>query len=333
MGFLWHFLAYNKVRKGDEIMIVLARQQSETQKTLEALLRRLPVSHNEYAYFQEWHRRLSAGFAGEQRVDREWLEINLPQPHYFLHDVQITNHFGTTHQIDTIFICSYFVVVLEIKNIVGHLDYDAGFHQFKRTTVEGNVEGMTDPFHQVKRHAELLERLIEQLQIEIPVKYAVVFATKNAILSRSLRNQPVFHVSGLRYQIRVWLEQYSMVKVYDEVLHKFMEKLLALHKPMKRDFAFPVQDIIPGVLCPYCGYKQKMQYHYKKWSCVHCEIVDERAILVALEDYRLLVDNKMTNKSFCAFFDIRSPNIAYKILQQLPLRATGTKRHRKYWIT
>ena len=79
-------------------MLVLQRQRSETQKTLEALLRRLPASHNEYSYFQEWHRRLSAGFAGEQRVDREWIEIDLPQAHYFLHDVQVTNHFGSTHQ-------------------------------------------------------------------------------------------------------------------------------------------------------------------------------------------------------------------------------------------
>lgn len=314
-------------------MIVLARQKSETQKMLEALLRRLPASHNEYAYFQEWHRRLSAGFAGEQRVDREWLEIDLPQPHYFLHDVQITNHFGTTHQIDTIFICPNFALVLEIKNIVGHLEYDATFHQFNRMTVEGNVEGMTDPFHQVKRHVEWLERLFEQLQIEIPVKYAVVFATKNAILSQSLRDQPVFHVSGLRYQIRKWFQQYSMVKLNDEVLHQFVEKLLALHKPMKRNFPFPLQDIITGVLCPNCAYTQKMQYRYKKWRCVHCGKVDERAIFVALEDYRLLVGKMMTNRSFCVFFDIRSPNVAYKILQHLPLRATGTKRHRKYWIT
>lgn len=314
-------------------MIVLARQQSETQKTLEALLRRLPASHNEYAYFQEWHRRLSAGFAGEQRVDREWLEIELPQQYYFLHDVQVTNHFGTTHQIDTIFICPYFVLVLENKNIVGHLEYDATFHQFNRTTKEGNVEGMANPFHQVKRHVEWLERLLDQLQIEIPVKYAVVFATKNAILSQSLREQPVFHVSGLRYQMRTWFQQYSMLKVNDEALYQLVEKLLILHKPMKRDFAFPLQDIMKGVLCPSCKYTQKMQYHYKKWSCVRCEKVDERAILVALEDYRLLVGKMMTNKSFCSFFDIRSPNIAYKILQQLPLRATGTKRHRKYWIT
>lgn len=293
----------------------------------------MPASHNEYGYFQEWHRRLSAGFAGEQRVDREWLEIDLPQPHYILHDVQVTNHFGTTHQIDTIFVWPFFVLVLEIKNIVGHLEYDATFHQFNRTTVEGNVEGMTDPINQVKRHVEWLKRLLKQLQIEIPVKYAVIFATKNAILSQSLRDQPVFHVFGLRYQMRTWFQHYSMVRASGEVLHQFVEKLLTLHKPMKRDFAFPLQDIKTGVLCRYCAYTQKMQYHYKKWHCLHCGMEDDKAILLALEDYRLLLGKMITNKSFCIFFDIRSPNIAYKILKQLPLQATGTKRHRKYWIT
>ncbi|KOY80671.1 hypothetical protein [Lysinibacillus macroides] len=56
------------------------------------------------------------------------------------------------------------------------------------------------------------------------------------------------------------------------------------------------------------------------------------ALYRTLEDYHLLVGSMLTNKSFCEFFAIDSPNRAYKFLQQLPLKAEGTKRHRKYWI-
>ena len=89
-------------------MILLARQPSDSQKILEVMLRRLPQTHNDYAYYSERLSRVQAGLAGEQRVDAQWLEIDLPTPHYFLHDFQTTNGFGSTHQMDTIFLCPHF---------------------------------------------------------------------------------------------------------------------------------------------------------------------------------------------------------------------------------
>ncbi len=62
-------------------MILLARQPSDLQKILEVVLRRLPQTHNNYAYYGERLSRVQAGLAGEQRVDAEWLEIDLPTPH------------------------------------------------------------------------------------------------------------------------------------------------------------------------------------------------------------------------------------------------------------
>lgn len=72
-------------------MILLERQTSETQKMLEALVQRLPISHSKYTLYCEHLRRLQAGLAGEQLVDAKWLELDLPIPHYFLHDFQTMN--------------------------------------------------------------------------------------------------------------------------------------------------------------------------------------------------------------------------------------------------
>ena len=183
-------------------MILLSRQQSQMHRILEALIRRLPSTHVDYMNYFDRLMRIQAGFAGEKRVDAEWLEINLPNPHYFLHDLQILNHFGNTHQIDSILLCPHFILILEIKNITGFLEYDESFTQFTRTTSQGDVEGMIDPFHQVRRHAEWIKRMLKKYKVEIPVHYAVVLATKNAILSESLKGQPIFHASGLRYHTK-----------------------------------------------------------------------------------------------------------------------------------
>lgn len=140
-------------------MILLERQTSATQKMLEAIVQRLPISHSEYTHYCEHLRRLQAGFAGEQIVDVKWLELDLPFPHYFLHDFQTMNDFGSTHQMDTIFLCPHFLLILEIKNITGKLSYDASFAQLTRTTADGMVEGMTDPFLQLERHVVWMKKL------------------------------------------------------------------------------------------------------------------------------------------------------------------------------
>ncbi|MED3802371.1 nuclease-related domain-containing protein [Lysinibacillus xylanilyticus] len=313
-------------------MILLDRQKSEQHKILEALIRRLPSTHTEYMNYFEKLRRIHAGFAGEQRVDAEWLEIILPHPHYFLHNLQILNLFGTTHQIDTVLLCPQFILILEIKNVTGFLDFDESFNQFTRTTAEGDVEGMTNPLHQGMRHMEWMMVMLQQSRLEIPVHYAVVFATKNAILSKSLRGQPIFHVSGLRYYVRELFQQHKEAAYDEEKLFQFASKLMSMHRPIKREMALPVQDIVRGVLCESCLNGQTMIYRYPKWYCQRCGTVDQEAIFRTLEDYRLLVGKSLTNKSFCEFFKIDSPNTAYKLLRKLPLKAEGTKSNRKYLI-
>ena len=313
-------------------MILLARQTSELQKMLEAIVRRLPRKHTVYSNYNEHLRRIQAGFAGEQRVDAEWPEIDLPSPHYFLHDFQVMNHAGSTHQMDTILLCPHFLLILEIKNITGILSYDASFSQFIRTTIDGTVEGMSDPFQQLERHVALMKRLIQQEHLGLPVLHAVVMATKNGILTEDFKGQPIFDVTGLRSQMQKWLELHQPSAKEGEGLFHFANLLLSMHTRVKREINVPLKDIVKGVLCINCEDGQPLRYHYKKWLCPRCGLVESSALNRTLDDYRLLVGPKLTNKSFCEFFSIDSPNLAYKLLQQLPLRAEGTKRHRKYWI-
>ncbi|KPN94789.1 nuclease-related domain-containing protein [Lysinibacillus sp. ZYM-1] len=311
-------------------MILLARRTSETQKTLEVIVRRLPVTHSEYSNYCEHVRRLKAGFAGEQRVDAEWLELDLPSPYYFLHDFQTMNDFGSTHQMDTIFLCRQFLLILEIKNITGILSYDALFAQFTRTTGEGNLEGMTDPFLQLERHVVWMKRLLQREHFHLPVLHAVVLATKNGILSEGFQGQPIFHVTGLRVHLQKWLDLHQPVET--EKLFRFARVLMSMHKKVKRAVKVPFEDMVKGVICPKCANGQPMSYSYKKWHCPRCGLVDRDALKRDLEDYRLLVGPKLTNKSFREFFAIDSPNVAYKLLQQLPLKAEGSKKHREYWM-
>ncbi len=85
---------------------------------------------------------MSAGFQGELRVDRLWQEMNLTFPHQIFYDYCFINNSGFTHQIDTLFVTPHFLCLIEIKNILGKLDFDDVKRQCIRTTSDGKIDSL-----------------------------------------------------------------------------------------------------------------------------------------------------------------------------------------------
>ena len=94
----------------------------------EVLLRRAICDERSMRELQTKYYNLRSGYAGERRVDNEWREVNVPG--IVLHDFTCRNEFGNSHQMDTLFICKHFVLVVEVKNISGRIDFDDQRRQF-----------------------------------------------------------------------------------------------------------------------------------------------------------------------------------------------------------
>ena len=137
---------------------------------------------------------------------------------------------------------------------------------------------------------------------------------------------------GYAIILKELFKQHKELMLGADNLFLFATKLLSRHMPIKREITIPVRDIVKGVLCVRCSNGQRMSYHSIKWTCPRCGLVDREAIFRTLEDYKLLVGDSLTNKSFCDFFAVDSPDLAYRLLQKLPVKAEGIKKHRKYWI-
>lgn len=176
-------------------MILLERKKPHKYLMLEAIMRRLPKSNNQYTYFENMLQRIQAGFAGERQVDREWSEIKLPCKSFLLHNLELRNEQGYTHQIDTLFLCPYFLFIVEVKNIVGQVELEAEKHQFTRKITDGKVDGFRNPFDQLLRHHKLLKGISQKHGVKIPIEHAVVSANPNMIMTSSLSNHPIFHVA------------------------------------------------------------------------------------------------------------------------------------------
>ena len=148
---------------------------------------------------QTKYRNLRVGYAGERRVDREWQEVKISST--LLHDFTCFNELGHTHQIDTIFICKHFVLVVEIKNIYGRIDFDNQRSQFIRTSADGQIEGFSNPVDQVLHQRELLEQHALSCPEYVSIEAAVIITNSSIVIGRVSNEVPIFNVSGLLTKI------------------------------------------------------------------------------------------------------------------------------------
>ena len=185
-------------------MVITKREKPLQLLWLEALMRRLLKDDVEFHYYQEQYRRLAAGFAGEQKVDRIWHEFIYPNTFFVLHNLCLKNTAQHLHQIDTLFICPQFMLVVEIKNIHGRLEFDQHTHQCIRTRVDGTVEGFPNALIQTERHIRFLKNLIASYSL--PVEGAVVIANPSTIIVNPTGTLPIFHASGLHKYLQCFLK-------------------------------------------------------------------------------------------------------------------------------
>lgn len=309
-------------------MLILARNGREKLHYFEALCRRMPRD----VATEEQYRIAKAGYEGECRVDREWHDMLLQRPHYIFHDYELCNDAHNTHQIDTIFICPFFVLLLEVKNVRGRLDFEQHTHQFTRTNSDGTVDIFRNPIDQIERHRLLVEALLVEWGVQLPVIPAIIMSNSMAHIGLTPPNYHIFHVSGLRLKLQHFLQQYTEPISFTQ-LEYLKNQLLTHYK--KKPFARPPipSQAILGALCPKCPRTVRLSHvRGKTFYCPVCNERFEDAILDGLRDYRLLFGEVLTNESFRKFFSIDSVKVAGNLLSKLQLEKKGERKTRQYFI-
>jgi len=311
-------------------MNIAIREKPIKLMWLEALKRRLIEKDIDFSYYNEQFRRVDAGFAGESRVDREWLELICPYTFFVLHNLNLMNSAQHSHQLDTLFICTNFMLVVEIKNINGRLDFDDITHQCIRTKPDGTVEGFPNAITQTQRHMQFL-KVISQ-NYSLPIEGAVIIANPNAIIASHPNTIPIFHVSGLQKHLHSLFKKYSQATLSDKQLTQLAQHLLSKHEPLKIPAPIDFSRFRQGVLCPKCQYKFKMHYVRGFWICSRCHYASEEIFAEALQDYRYLVRPTITNKQLREFFNIHSSDAANRLLKKFQFPFSGSYKNRVYHL-
>lgn len=232
------------------------------------------------------------------------------------------------HQIDTIFVCEYFILIIEIKNVSGFIWYEEDKHQFIRKKKTGEIEGFQSPVEQVKRHAEFIEGVVRRLGLSVPVHKAVVIAEPTTVIGKIPGEIPIFHAIGLRTEVKKLLLKYKKPLIADVHFELLKQELLKLYYPGTYRPRFEIPPIRKGAICT-CG--RIMQYKRGKFFCT-CGIESKEALLQGLHDYRLLLNEWITNREFRDFFLIESEDTVNKILKRLDFHYEGKNKNRRYLI-
>lgn len=310
-------------------MDVMNRKLPSKILVLDALKRRIDETHEKHQLVTSLLRRAEIGYRGELKVDRLWREIAVPTDSILLHSYESRNDVDHSHQIDTLFLCPHFLLILEIKNVSGTIFYESEKYQFLRKRLTGEVESFQSPFEQVKRHRDFIVRIVEGLGLSIPVHAAVVLAETSTIIGSMKSGIPIFHAVGLPSEIKRLLLRYespALSAVHYELLAHHIRNL---HKPGVYKPKFEIPPIRKGALCE-CG--KVMKYNYGKFIC-SCGIKSKEPLYQGLQDYRWLINEWISNREFRNFFYIKSEDSASKLLKKMNFLSRGSTRDRFYLIT
>ena len=311
----------------------MERKKPHKLLMLEAILRRLKKTSPNYSYFLEYHRKMNAGFNGEQYVDRIWQEMNLPSPVQLFHDYCFVNDAGFTHQVDTVFVTPHFLCLIEIKNIAGRLDFDDVKRQCIRTMANGKVDSIAYPVDQLLRHERYFQNVLTQLQLKLPIIKVILMAQSSTIIGQVSKECPIMHSIGLPHFLQKQWQLFGQHAITNTEFNQLLELMSAMRQEKLWVQEIAHEEMKSGVLCPNCAYEQKMFYVQGSWFCRNCGMENNEAFGEALQDYRLLRESTITNAILCKEFNIPSKYIAYRILQALKFEKVGNNRYSQYKIS
>lgn len=304
-------------------MIILERTLPDDFVGYRFLARRFPTNTD----FAVKYRNLCAGIIGELLVDREMDELILGEDHFIFRNYESKSHTQKSIQIDTLYISKKFILTLEVKNISGHVRFEQMQHQFIRTKDSGEMESFTNPVNQAIRHQQWLQQQLVQLNVRLPIISAIIFTNPSTIISSPPSHMPVFHLSGLRYELPKWNTMYKEC-INDYQLQKLKNHFINIYS--RRAFNMPsnIETIAKSVLCPNC---HQELFYYRTLRCRQCTL-PINYINVVLNEFRVIWGNTISVRQLYDYCQFRSTKSAYLFIKSKEFQKVNNRKLAQYVI-
>lgn len=267
---------------------------------LDALLRRIAKDHPKRPLIEQDFARRMAGYKGELSMKYHLTFLN-PQKHLIFHSLRLINN-NYAFQMDILILTTRYILILEIKNIIGTVFFESHFDQFIRT-LNGKEEGFLNPLSQIKLQKHRLKQWLKDHKInEFPIESFVCFTNPQTIIradSRVNASRSVIHSHNLLAKIEEMERNHAEPILTEKELSKLSRLLLKKHREedinILERYNIAPQEILTGVQCQSCM-EISMIRTRGGWVCAKCRNKSKNAHLAALEDRVLIMGPDLTHK-------------------------------------
>lgn len=302
----------------------------------EALIRNLPRDHPMLPKIRSELSTKMSGYYGEKSLDYHLGALD-EEHYYFYPGLRLSNN-GRNFQIDSLGATNFYLLVMEVKNLKGELEFDSAKGQLIQRIGE-TVNVYDDPFAQVQnQRIQLMQWLKNHRFPPIPVECLVVLANTNALIKKvtGLSNNywKLCRCINAHEKISIIDNMYQTEYITTQQRRKLMKMLLKNDTPLEIDilsrFNIPSGDILPGVNCPNCD-ASPMVFIKGLWNCPVCLTKSKTAHFQKINDYFLIMNPSITNQQFREITGLDTRHKANRVLHSMNLPYQGTNRGRVYF--
>lgn len=315
-------------------MIIKTRERSDAIIALHSVLRRIPRKLVSHELIWNVLSPMEAGFSGEMKVDWYLKELGLSSNFFILQDL-IIPRIHSTLQLDTVLVTPKFICILEIKNMTGEFHFDSEGYQFYRIKKDGVKEPQRSPEIQLRRAVRTIQPILQQAQIDLPLIGIIVFASRSGFIVEKPKHFPAVLLDRLNEYIEA-IDKSMEIRLTNEQTNQLAQSLHSLHQHEKFKCVFQRHGmnkswVMPGVICPTCK-NSTMQRLNSRWQCHSCKSISKDAHLIALQEYRVLFDENVSNREVGWFLGISSSDTTRRLLVKAGFPYTGSFKDRTYQV-
>jgi len=284
------------------IFIFYERFMPNNIDALSRLKKRLPENHPKYMDVCTDLYNFKAGHGGEERVDEVLRKIAFPTPYAILPNIRLLDEHIVSTQIDILIMTTQYVMVLEVKNWTGTLNFRDSPSQLIQETPT-MTRSLDCPCVQAETTKDRLSHWLQKMSINLPVYHAVVFPYASTILNVPSTKTGIYVASELPLVFKK-LNLLSP-QIPDEIFSHIVLIISNKNTPFKlnpicADYSIHLSELKKGLYCSHCNFlltRKSIRIYY----CPNCLFVPPNPFVDAMADWFSLVDSKISNKQLKEF--------------------------------
>lgn len=269
-------------------------------------------------------KRIDSGYYGELKVDNHLATTLLPDPHFIFPGYHALLSSKRYVQIDTLILTPNYILLLEIKNIRGRVEFLQNPDRLRRTSNQVE-EYFSCPITQLKRNHYALKLILQGLNFELPPIYpTLVFANRNCEIPISDERVPILfplqvenYIARLN-QLPVILSKQQLSKVRQ---HLKKNEIIYYQEDVLEKYGVEMHSLNRGVFC--CNCTGTLQLLKRKWICTECGVVEANPIPRTVLHLLQLSSDFQKPATIREWLHLQNQKIIYRACRELNLKSSS----------